>query len=175
MGEAKRRSNEGRKSSGRKRAGTDSSILRKVNEVQVTADLLGEVLEMHADMAPEDRPVFEARAIRLFELLDRKGLHESRALISMAVDFRLTALAKLHGQGKVLRGWTMPGDVDGMSYLNSDVLKAVAEEPLVEDSDGEAIFDPDSFQRRVLACAETSGEGLTDSGKGAPRRWPIQF
>ncbi|QCO04900.1 hypothetical protein [Azospirillum argentinense] len=39
-----------------------------------------------------------------------------------------------------------------------DVLKAVAEEPLIEDSDGQAIFDPDSFQRRVLAYAETSGK-----------------
>ncbi len=54
------------------------SILDQVNRTAVSADLLGEVLELHAAMPAEDRPVFEVRAVRLFELLDRKGLREDR-------------------------------------------------------------------------------------------------
>ncbi|WP_175429786.1 hypothetical protein [Azospirillum argentinense] len=109
MGEAKRRAGKVWSSVRSDEPNGESSHLQTVNEVQITAELLGEVLQMHADMEPEDRPVFEARIIRMFELLDRKGIQEGRALISMAVDFRLTALAKLHQQGVALRGWTMPG------------------------------------------------------------------
>ena len=49
-------------------------FLDKVNRTKVSADLLVEVLQVHAAMTPEDRPVYEARAFRLFELLKSKGI-----------------------------------------------------------------------------------------------------
>ena len=143
----------------RKKRKAGSDFITRVNETVVTAELLGEVLELNASMPPEDRAVFEVRAIRLFELLDSKGLTENRAVLSMAVDFRLTALARLDRDGLILRGWSMPGAEPGLSLLHSDVLKAVAEEPLIEDQEGFAAFDAESLQRRVLAYAKTAGEG----------------
>jgi hypothetical protein len=133
-----------------------SSFLRQVNRTAVSAELLGEVLKMHAEMPAEDRPVFEARAVRLFELLDRKGLDRNRGSLAIAIDFRLTALARLHSD-KILRGWSMPGTEPGMDYVHGDLVKAAAEEPLIEDAQGQATFDVESFRRRVLANADTRG------------------
>jgi hypothetical protein len=36
-------------------------------------------------VAVEDCPVFELRAVRLFALLDRKGLHVDRGALAMAI------------------------------------------------------------------------------------------
>jgi|GEM_PF-974544 len=134
---------------------TDVSFLVRVNRTKVTADLLGEVLEMHAAMSAEDRPVFEARAIRIFELLERKGLNEDRGALATAIDFRLTALARLQ-KDNALHGWTMPGTEAGMDYIHADLLKAAAEEPLIEKH-GQAVFDVQSFQNRVLTNAKMRG------------------
>ena len=133
-----------------------SNILDDVNRTKVSAELLGEVLKMHAALPPEDRGVFEVRAIRLFELLDSKNLNEDRGLLSMAIDFRLTALARLEHDA-ALRGWSLPGTEPGMISISFDVLKAVAEEPLIENAEQQAAFDLDSFRRRVLTNAETVG------------------
>jgi hypothetical protein len=51
-----------------------STFLTRVKKTTVTAELLGEVAPMQAAMPPKDRHVFEARALRTFELLDEKGL-----------------------------------------------------------------------------------------------------
>jgi hypothetical protein len=79
------------------------NFLEQVNRTVVSAELLGEAIKMHAAMPAEDRPVFEVRAIRLFELLDKKKLGKDRAALALAIDFRLTALARLHDK-EVLRG-----------------------------------------------------------------------
>ena len=67
---------------------------REVNRTPVSPKLLGEAMELHANMAPEDRPVVEARAFQLFEFSQRKGLHRqtpfrSSILILSFVRFRL--------------------------------------------------------------------------------------
>ena len=133
-----------------------SPYLNRVNRIKVSGELLSEVVMMHADMPPEDRPVYEARMFRLFELLDEKGLNKKRAELATAIDFRLTALAKLHDDF-VLRAWTMPGEKEGMDYVHATLLEAVAEEPLVEDGEGQVSFDTESFRRRVLANSEVKG------------------
>jgi hypothetical protein len=48
-----------------------ADFLATVNRTKVTPDLLVEVLQMHAAMAPEDRPVFEARTFHLFAVRKR--------------------------------------------------------------------------------------------------------
>jgi len=133
-----------------------SEFMDRVNETKVTGALLGEVVRLHANMPPEDRPDFEARAIRMFELLDKKGLREERGVLASAIDFRLTALAKLQGD-PALRAWTMAGKDEGADYIHADLLEAAAAEPLVEDQQGQASFDPNSFRRRVLSITETKG------------------
>lgn len=132
------------------------TFLDRVNRTKVTATLLGEVLELHAAMPAKDRMVFEVRAIRLFELLDKKGLGNDGGDLAMAINFRLTALAKLHDEA-ALRAWTMAGKERGMNYVSADLLAAAAEEPLVEDAQGDATFDIESFRRRVLSRASAEG------------------
>src|SRR5215469_3393391 len=120
-----------------------SSFLEEANCATVTAELLGEVLEMHAAMPAEDRGVFEARAVRLFKLLDRKGLGDKRATLAMAIDFRLQALARLQ-MDSALRGWSMRGDEPGKEYIHADMLKAAAEERIIENEAKQADFDAES-------------------------------
>jgi hypothetical protein len=133
-----------------------TSFLERVNRTSVSASLLGEVIEMHSAMSAEDRPVFEVRVIRLFELLDRKGLTQDRGALATAIDFRLTALARLQSDDPV-RGWSMPGGEPGVQFIHADLVKAAAEEPMIEDAAGQAAFDAESFRRRVLANAEARG------------------
>jgi hypothetical protein len=131
------------------------NFLEQVNRTVVSAEVLGEAIKMHAAMPAEDRPV-EVRAIRLFELLDKKKLGRDRAALALAIDFRLTALARLHDKD-VLRGWSMPGNEPGVEFIHADLVLAAAEEPVIEDAAGQVAFDPKSFRRRLLANAETRG------------------
>lgn len=104
-----------------------AGLLDKVNRMEVSAELLREVLQMHAAMPPEDRPVFEARAFQIFELMKSKGVHSNRiAPFATAIDFRLTALARLE-QGATLRGWSIPQQKRGVSWISFDALRAAAE------------------------------------------------
>lgn len=111
---------------------------------------------MHAAMPTEDRSVFEARAIRLFELLEDKGLGRNRRALAIAIEFRLEALTKLHND-IALRAWTLPSGEPGMDYISADLLAAAAEEPLIEDAQGRAAFDVESFRRRVLSKSDLKG------------------
>ncbi|WP_156652628.1 hypothetical protein [Methylobacterium sp. Leaf86] len=119
--------------------------------------LLAEAMERHSNMPPEDRGVFEAIAFELFRFLTEKGFEGSRhGDLAMAINFRLTALARLV-QGDQVRGWTLPGDTEGLTYLHADVLKAAAKEPLVEDDKGQAAFDGPAFAQHVLSLAAARG------------------
>ena len=133
-----------------------SSFLIRVNKTAVTAELLGEVVTMQAAMPPEDRSVFEIRALRTFELLDEKGQVGDGGKLAMAVDIRLQAFAVIVREGKA-RGWITPGSEPGQVSIGSDLLRTVAEEPLIEGPDGQATFDAASFQRRVLGITESRG------------------
>jgi hypothetical protein len=134
-----------------------AGYLDSVNRTKVKPKLLVEVLQMHAAMAPEDRGVFEARAFRIFELLKSKGLRTNRiAALATAIDFRLTALARLEHDA-ALRGWSIPRQEPGVVSMFVDVIKAAAEESLIENGEGKAAFDAERFRRRVLANAEPDG------------------
>src|SRR5690349_3933734 len=104
-----------------------AGFLDGVNRTKVSPELLGEVVQMHAAMAPEDRPVYEARAFRLFELLKTKGVRTGKiAALATAIDFRLTALARLQ-RDAALRGWSMPGQEPGAISISADALKVAAD------------------------------------------------
>jgi hypothetical protein len=99
----------------------------------------------------------EARLFRVFELLKSKGLRDQKiASLATAVDFRLTALARLDHDGD-LRGWSVPQKQPGMSSISVEALKVAADEPLIENAEGKAGFDSERFRRRILANAEPDG------------------
>lgn len=132
-------------------------ILTTVNRTKVAPELLMDVIQMHSEISAEDRPVPEARMIRIFQLLSEKGLKGRRhADVSIAIQFRLEALARLI-KADATRGWTMPGSEPGATSIDTDLLTAAAQEPLIEGPEGHAAFDPDKFQKRVLQLAEMKG------------------
>jgi hypothetical protein len=132
-------------------------VLKKANRTRVTAKLLAEAMELHTNMPVEDRSVFEAHALRLFEFLKEKGYKSRRhADLAVAINFRLIALARLV-QGDHMKGWTLPGLEEGATYLHADILKVAAKENLVEDSDGSLSFDVQNFALRLLQVAKAKG------------------
>lgn len=136
-----------------------SGFLRRVNRTKVSPDLIGEVMEMHANLPAEDRTAFEVRAIRMAQLLTDKGFSgRQHADMALAIEFRITALARLL-QSRDVRGWSLPGEEQGQEYLHVDLLRAAATEPVIESADGQACFDPEAFRTSVLAFADPKGNG----------------
>ena len=135
-----------------------SSFLDKVNRTMVAPELLGEAMQMHAETQTDDRRVFKARSIALFQMLANRGFTGRRhADLAVAIEFRLQALSRLVEAG-IARGWTLAGDADGRTYLHADVLWAAAREPLIESADKQASFDADGFSRRLLELTEAKGQ-----------------
>ena len=134
-----------------------SNYLRKVNKTKVDPALLGEVMEMHANMPAEDRTSFEARTFRIIEMLNARGLQAERATMLLAIDFRLTALARLI-DARGGRGFTRPGSEVGMDWVHADLVRCAAEEPIIEDEAKQPAFDPDRFEQRLLAICEPLGK-----------------
>ena len=133
------------------------SFLDKVNRTMVAPELLGEAMQMHAEMPVQDRRVFEGRSVALFQMLADKGFKGRRhADLALAIEFRLQALSRLIDDG-IARGWTLPSGADGRTYLHADVLWAAAREPLIESADKQASYDPDGFSRRLLELTEAKG------------------
>lgn len=101
--------------------------------------------------------MFEPRAFQLFEFLKRRGFTGRRhSDLALAINFRLTALARLV-QGDHVKGWTLLGREEGLIHLHADVLKVAAKEPLIENPDGTVAFDVSSFTHRILQIAQAKG------------------
>lgn len=132
-----------------------SDYLDKVNRILISADLLGEVVDMLHAPPTEEGSASGSRSARLFELLERRGLSDAADIVAVAIDLRITALLRLQSLG-ALRGWMSPGDL-GVDLAHPDLLRAAAAEPLIETADGEAGFDAASFRLRLLAGAAVSG------------------
>ena len=119
----------------------------KANRVRVTAELLGEVLQLAEDLTPEERGDRPRRLTHLRQFLDGKGLDDQRRVLAKVVDFRLTAFARL--RDPAVKAWTLPGELEGCDYVHDDLLRALAEEPLIEDTSGQPAFDADRLRSRV--------------------------
>ena len=129
-----------------------SDYLDRVNRIAISADLLGEVMDMLRSLPAEERWSSGSRSARLFQLLERRGLSETADVVAVAVDLRVTALLRLQNHAG-LRGWASLGS----ELAHPDLLKAAAAEPLVEGADGDPGFDMDSLRLRLLAGAEVHG------------------
>jgi hypothetical protein len=133
-----------------------SSFLTRVNKTAVTAELLGEVVAMRAAAAGRSQRVRDPRASDV-RTAGREGARVGDGgKLAMGVDIRLQAFAVIVRDGKA-RGWITPGSEPGQVSISSDLLRTVAEEPLIEGPDGQATFDATSFQRRVLGITESRG------------------
>jgi hypothetical protein len=78
------------------------------------------------------------------------------AALGMAINFRLMALARLQRDAD-LYGWSMPGKEPGAVSISMDVLRVAARERLMENAERQAVFDAESFRRRLLAVTEPDG------------------
>jgi hypothetical protein len=127
-----------------------------INTTKVPADLLGEVMVMWAVLPSTERDIFELRATRVLDLLAKKGCGKECGLLAMAITIRLMALDAVLEDGAV-RGWILPGSELGISYLHADLLRAAAEEPVVEGPEGQPVFIAGSFRQRLLENAASRG------------------
>lgn len=133
------------------------AVLRQVNRTKIKPELIGEVMKMHANLPPEDRGIFELRVLAITQLLADKGFKGRRhADMALAIEFRLTALARLLQEQEV-RGWTRPGEERGQEYLNAVLIRAAATEPLIKSADDQLCFDPKSFRKCILRLAKPKG------------------
>ena len=126
-----------------------------INRTVVSAELLGEVMAMYAEIGPEERG-FESRAIRVVKLLTDKGHDKKCGQLAAAIIIRLMALDAILAD-KEVQGWTLPSAEPGVSFVHSNILRAAAEEAIMEGSKGQPIFDAANFRRRVLQIAATGG------------------
>nr|WP_313428031.1 hypothetical protein [Brevundimonas diminuta] len=133
-----------------------TSLIKRAMTTPISADLLTAALDAFAEMPTEDRQSYEARAFRVFQLLEERDENGDRALSAFVIQLRLEALARLHDD-RGLRAWTLPGEEEGMDYIHADVVEAAAVEPLKAIDDRTTGFDAESFRARVLASAAVRG------------------
>jgi hypothetical protein len=134
-----------------------TEYLDVVNRRKVSPQLLIEIVQMHTAMAAADRPIFERRAFRMFELPHNKGVRGRKAAaLVTAIDIRLRALARLQQDACCADGF-IPGREPGSVSIARDALTVAAAEPLIENAQHQAVFDAGSFRRRLLAIMEPAG------------------
>jgi hypothetical protein len=134
-----------------------ADILERVNGVRVTAKLLGAVLHAQTGTPPQGRSPEEAAMLRIFQLVMDKGYRSGELrMIATAIEFRLTALANLMANDGFLP-CSVPRDAAYPAVITLEMLQAGADEPLIEDADGQAAFHSESFLRRVLTNTGSSG------------------
>jgi hypothetical protein len=133
-------------------------VLDRANRMRVPPELLVEAIELFAEMpCEEEQSVFDVRTLRLVDFLRAKGFTGTHhADLVVAITFRSFALAHLVRYEPV-NGWIISAEERGMIQLHAEVIRAAAEEALVEDPDSVATFDVRSFARRILHLAQPQG------------------
>ncbi len=133
------------------------SYLDRVLKTPVDVELLVAVLAQLAEQPAETRPLFDARAVCIFAVLNERGWRgKPLAVLAIAIEFRLTALAHLLTVTDA-RGFTGVGGATGLVWAQADLVRCAAEEPLI-DQDDQPTFAVDSFERRLLAITAVQGQ-----------------
>ena len=128
------------------------SVLERANQTPVSPELFVEAMELFGEMPPEDRSVLDVRTLRLVDFLRAKGFSgRHHADLVVAITFRSFALAHLV-QSDPLKGWIISADERGI-----EIVRAAAEEALVEDPDSAVAFDVSSFTPHLLFVAQPQG------------------
>jgi hypothetical protein len=128
-----------------------------INATKVSADLLGEVMVMYASLPSEEWEDFDLKITRVIELLNKKNYGKKSDYLAMAVAIRLMALDSVLLNDE-FKGFRYPRDASGISYIHGDLLKAAAEEPILEGPQGQPIFEVEAFRQTVLRIAVSRGQ-----------------
>ena len=132
------------------------SVLERANRTPVPPELLIEAVELFAGMSFEERSLLDIRTLYLIEFLRAKGFSgKHHADLVVAITFRYFALRQLLCRD-LLKDWIMAQD-QGMTRLHAEIIRAAAEEALVEEPDSAAAFEVSSFVRRILLVAQPQG------------------
>ena len=122
-------------------------ILDRANQTPVPPQLLVEAMALFAEMPPAERKVFDARTVRLADFLAVKGFSgKQHADLVAAITCRWFAIARL-----------VRGEGEDPTCLHADVIRAAADEALVEAPGGDVAFDARSFAGRILHLAQPQG------------------
>ena len=134
------------------------TILERANRTPVPPELFVEAMALFAEMPPEERSVFDLRTVRLADFLRAKGFSgEPHADLVVAITFRSFAIARLLSRDPV-KGWiAMQEEETGLTRPEAEIIRAAAEEALVEEPGIAATFDLRSFARRILHVAQPQG------------------
>jgi hypothetical protein len=128
-----------------------------INAVNVSADLLGEVMVMWASLPPQEWSEFEVRVTRVIEFLTKKNNYgKDPTFLACAITIRLMALNSVLNDTE-FRGLLLPASQDGITYVHGDLLKAAAEGLVLEGPKGQPIFEAEPFRQRVLQMTESRG------------------
>ncbi len=133
-------------------------VLVRANRTRVPPELLVEAIELFAEMpCEEEQSVFDVCTLRLVDFLRAKGFTGTHhADLVVAITFRSFALSHLV-RCEPVNGWIISAEERGMTRLHAEIIRAAAEEALVEDPDSVATFDVRSFARRILHLAQPQG------------------
>jgi hypothetical protein len=132
-------------------------VLERANQTPVSPELFVEAMELFGEKPPEDRSVFDVRTFRLVDFLTAKGFSgRHHADLVVAITFRSFALAHLV-QSDPVKGWIISADERGMTQLHAEIVRAAAEEALVEDPDSAVVFDVRSITPHLLFVAQPRG------------------
>lgn len=133
--------------------------IENVNGTNLDPALLIEASRVHAELPQSSRADMAACTIAFIEMLREWGFEgkEARNLL-LAINFRMEALSYLLLQGhREVKGWSFDGSGPEMVFVEEELVRTAADEPLIE-VDGQARFDPDSFFKRLLRISSHIGE-----------------
>jgi len=129
----------------------------RINATPVSPELLGEVMVMIAKLSPAERDAFETRTARVADFVEKKGFGEAAIFVAIAITVRLMALDSVLDDRLIKEWLLLPAAECGGSYVRGDLLRVVAEEPVLEGPDGQPIFAIASLRERLTASISAEG------------------
>ena len=129
---------------------------RRINEITVSPELLGEAMTMVAALPAADKSSFETRTTRVVELVEQKGWGEASCFVAMAITVRLMALDSVLDD-RVVKEWQLPAAESGVSYVHHELLRVASEEPVLEGPHGQPVFAIAPFRTRLAATSAPKG------------------
>jgi len=134
----------------------DAEFIQKINGVEVSPELLGEITVIWASLPSEVWDDFDHRLKHVVDHIVKTRNASDGPMLAMAAALRLMALDSIVKDSHT-HAWLVRGRQRGISYIHGDLLKVAAAEGIREDALGNPIFDPESFRARLMALLVTRG------------------
>jgi hypothetical protein len=135
-----------------------SSLLARLERVDVPPDLMRDVLHAHAQSAVHGSGGTLSALIsgRISGRVGVGGVSGHHADIVLAAKARILSLACLV-RDHVLDEWVRRDDPNGIVLFHKSLFLAAAAEPLILLPNGDIGFDPQGLRRRVLELTAVQG------------------